>query len=411
MLAIAFPRPNLPTFAVWALKQAQAIQRQGVDIQVVSLVPWLPRFLGRKSATARKYLDCPPRYTWDGLEVEYPRWLLYQFGQLKRQSMKNPGPQQALAWQSVKRRLLKKVREFQPDVIYAHHTWTNGDLARRLGKITGIPFIVTDHDFAEIESCGQYAARQAYHRRVMQAAFCTVAVAKRMEQGMRKHILADGRIRTIYNGADPIPPAMLEKPRPPELQGKLVIHSAGLFYPRKGFPKLVEAFAMVATKYPQAILRISGDGQDRPAVEQVIRDCGMETRVTLLGVQPHQQVLQEMAWSDVFALIAIDEPYATVFSEAMSAGKPIIWASDGGFAEVVADGVNGCAVPPLAVAETASALDRLLGTAELRTRMGRTNRDLLESTLTWDANAAAMTMLFRAAGSQPANNGCPPAGN
>ena len=397
MLAIAFPRPNLPTFAVWALKQAQAIQRQGVDIQVVSLVSWLPGFLASRSATARKYIACPPQHDWDGLHVEYPRWPLYQFGRLKRQSLRNPGPQQAIAWRFIKGRLLRKIRDFKPDVIYAHHTWTNGDLARRLHNATGLPFVVTDHDFGEIDSCGDYPARRAYHRRVMEKAFCTVAVSKRMESGMRRHILADGRIRTIYNGADPMPPEIVSRPRPPELQDKLIVHSAGLFYPRKGFPKLVEAFARVAAKYPHAHLRISGDGQDRPAVEKAVAESGLAQRITLLGMQPHEQVLQEMAWSNIFALIAVDEPFGVVFSEAMSAEKPLVWASDSGFAEVVSSGINGWAVAPLSVDEAAAALDKLLGDPQGRARMGAVNRALLESRLTWDANAGAMVSLLGAA--------------
>ena len=397
MLAIAFPRPNLPEFAVWALKQAQAIQRQGVEIEVVSLVPWLPRFLARRSATARKHIGCPPSHDWRGLHVAYPRWPLYQFGRLKRQSMKNPGPQQVIAWCFARCRLLHEVRRFRPDVIYAHHTWTNGDLARRLKRLTGIPYVVTDHDFGEIESCARYPARRAYFRRVMGNAFCTVAVARRMEDSMRRCISEGARACTVYNGADPMPPGILERPRPPELQGKLVVLSAGLFYPRKGFPKLVEAFARVAPNFPSAVLRICGDGQDRPAVEKAVRESGVGPRVSLLGMQPHERVLQEMAWCDVFALIGRDEPFATVFSEAMSAEKPIIWPSDSGHAEVLADRINGCVVPPLAAAEAAAALASLLGNAEDRGRFGAANRALLESRFTWDANARAMVDLFGAA--------------
>jgi glycosyltransferase involved in cell wall biosynthesis len=45
----------------------------------------------------------------------------------------------------------------------------------------------------------------------------------------------------------------------------------------------------------------------------------------------------------------------------------------------------------------AAALARLLGDAGLRERCGRAGRELLESRLSWDANAAMMEQFFRGA--------------
>ena len=97
-----------------------------------------------------------------------------------------------------------------------------------------------------------------------------------------------------------------------------------------------------------------------------------------------------------FALIGGDEPFATVFSEAMSAGKPIVFASDGGITDVAKDGVHGLSVEPGDARSAVAALDRLLGDAELRARLGRGASELA-SQLTWEQNARNVAELFKAA--------------
>ncbi|MEI8332011.1 MAG: glycosyltransferase, partial [Methanomicrobiales archaeon] len=109
---------------------------------------------------------------------------------------------------------------------------------------------------------------------------------------------------------------------------------------------MVDAFAPFAARHPEALLRIAGDGDLRPDVEARIQAHQLHGRVQLLGLVDHSTVLQEMAWSDAFILIGYDEPFATVFSEAMAAGRPIITASDGGINDVLINHVHGIAVPP-----------------------------------------------------------------
>jgi glycosyltransferase involved in cell wall biosynthesis len=106
--------------------------------------------------------------------------------------------------------------------------------------------------------------------------------------------------------------------------------------------------------------------------------------------------MQYMAWCDAFALIGGDEPFATVFSEAMSAGKPIVFASDGGITDVAKDGVHGLSVEPGDLASAVAALDRLLGDADLRARLGRGAAELAAQ-LTWEQNARNVSELFKAA--------------
>jgi glycosyltransferase involved in cell wall biosynthesis len=392
MLATYFPKPRNALMGNWALAQAHAFQRQGMEVEVISLTAWVPRWLARTPG-AKAYALCPPCHHWDGLPVYYPRWPVYPVRPLRAWSDRYPLPFMTAGWYAARGALLERIRLFQPHVLYAHHTAVNGFLAARLSPRVGLPFVVTDHDLGEIAACAQWPARKRLFQFVADRSAAMVAVARRMENELRA-LFPHARTCTVHNGTDPVPEAFWNAPRPQELAGKVVVFSCGHFYERKGFPLLVEAFAPVAARHPQAVLRIAGDGATRPQVIQAIDRHNLQGRVILLGKLDHSAVLQEMVWSDFFALVGWNEPFATVFSEAASAGKPIVCANDGGFADVLEDGVHGFAVPPRNAAAATAAMERLVADSALRQRMGAAAKQLFESSLRWDHNARRMKEIF-----------------
>jgi glycosyltransferase involved in cell wall biosynthesis len=391
-LAGYFPKPNNPFMGTWALAQAQALLRHGLDLKVLSFTSWVPA-IAAVTRGARTFAGCPPRHRFGDLEVEYPRWLLYQAGPPKRWAHRDPRRQLALAWWSARGALRRAVSRHRPDVVFAHHTLTSGYLAARLREEGGPPFVVTDHDFDEIADCGRFPGRRAAFARVAGRASALVSVSRRMEADVRR-IFPGAPAVTVWNGVDAPPPETLAGRRTPGAGGGPVVFSCGLFAERKGFPLLVRAFARAARGNPGARLRIAGDGDGRSSIEAAIREAGAGDRVTLLGLLPHGEVLREMADCDLFALPSWDEPFATVFLEAMSCGRPIIWGSDGGISDVARDGVHGLAVAPRDEPAAAEALARLLADPAARERMGAAARDLHREKLTWQANARAMEELF-----------------
>jgi glycosyltransferase involved in cell wall biosynthesis len=394
MLASYFPRPGNRALGNWALSQAQAFQRQGIDVRVVSINPWIPKFLSKNGAAS--YAECPPFVSWDGLPAYYPRCLWYPVRPFKQYEFKAPKFPMALAWRTAGDYLQRTVSEFKPDVLYAHHTAVNGYLAERLHQCFKIPYLITDHDFTEIAACADLPKRKAHFDKVIRSCSRMIAVAHRMEAEMVS-IFPQAKTCTIWNGTDPIPEAIRTQPRPADLAGKVVLFSCGAFYRRKGFPLLIKAFAKVAGRFPEAVLRIAGDGEDRTAVHAAIRENNLSDRVHLLGFQAHDKVLTEMSWCDAFALVGWDEPFATVFTEALSAGKPVVSASDGGITDVVRQNEHGLLVEPKSVESAAAALAELLADSRLRAQLGANAKMLFERGLKWDHNALRMKALFEEA--------------
>lgn len=397
-LATYFPKPDNELMGPWAMKQAQALLRQGADVRVVSFTSWVPRIFAH-SRGARAYAECPSTHTWGDLRVDYPRWLVYQVPPFKKWANRDPRRQMAIGWWSAKRVLEKVIREFRPDVVFAHHFAVNGYLAERLHARYGIPYVVADHDFDEVEDCRVYPKRKDVFSRVATDAFRMVACAHRMEEEF-KALFPEARTMTLPCGTDPVPSEAWKTPRPPEIAGKRVVFSSCAFYARKAVPLLIRSFAAIAERNPDAVLRIAGDGDERPNVESSIQETGLGDRVQLLGFVPNSRVIQEMVWADVFALVGWDEPFGVVYLEAAAAGKPSVWCYGGGVNDYFKNEEHGLAVPPKDPVATAAALDRMLTDGQARKRMGDAARHLLETQLTWDANAKAMMDVFRAAVNQ-----------
>lgn len=400
MLATFFPKPGNRLMGTWALAPAQALLRNDVDITVVSPTGWVPRHLNRVPGLERlgSWADSPQAFDWDGLRAEYPRWLWYahRTGGLGAWARRRPLPQLTLGWRSIRAALERAVREHQPDVIYAHHASISGYLALQVHRATGVPYVVIEHDHGEIADCARYPARFALYDEVIGSAAGVVTVATPMRDALTS-LFPRARAHVVHNAAELPEPALSDVPRPRELDGRVVVLTAAHLYERKAVPLLVDAFARIADRHPTAVLRIAGDGEDREAVERAVGAAGLGDRIHVLGRTPHAQVIQEMAWADVFALVGWDEPHAIAHMEAMAAGLPVVCADDGGIMDIFADGVHGYAVPPRNVDATAQALDRLLGDEPGRKRMGAHARALVAESHTWDEHARCLIEVFREA--------------
>lgn len=169
------------------------------SFRVISGNPWFPKIAGKLKAGIRVYSDCPRSHSWDGVEVDYLPMLFYPFGKLDAAFNRVGETLLKIGWLSIKGQLLKIVHEFQPDVVYAHHTVPNGYFALRIHKLTGIPFVVTDHEMGEITACEVFPARRAVYEKVISAAHRMVSVAGVMRKDMER-VFPQAHCEVLHNG-------------------------------------------------------------------------------------------------------------------------------------------------------------------------------------------------------------------
>ena len=394
-LASYFPKPDNPVMGTWALCQAQAFARQNVDLRVVSFTSWVPPILARSSG-AKAYANCPASHTWDGdVEVVYPRWGYYPINPIKKWSYGHPEPYLKFAFKTAKKRLIYEIETFQPDVIFCHHSLPNGWMVAQLPKQYQRPMFVLEHDFEEIADCATWPKRHAAYKTALTATTALLSVSKPMEADMRR-LFPTQRIFTHHNGIN-IEPVPDHLQRSPDLKDKFIFLAVALFAERKGVPLLVKAFGAIADQYPQAVLRIIGGGPEEELIKETIQTLNLENQVQLIGKRPHDVVLEEMHLADCFALVGWNEPFATVYLEAMAAGKPIISCSDGGINDVVDHGQEAFIVPPKDQAAATKALQFMLDNPATVKEMGRKAKYRIESSLTWDVKTQQLIQHFEAA--------------
>jgi glycosyltransferase involved in cell wall biosynthesis len=390
-----FPRPNNPVIGIWAISQLRALQALGHEIQVISPVARIPqtvqRVLKRGSSAT-----CPPSHDWNGIQAQYPKWSVYPVGPLKGIVRAAPAAFATPGWWQVRQIAEAMLNDFRPEVIFAHHAAFGGYIASRLSAKSGVPWFVTDHDYLELESCRTNPLRWRHHRSVLRSVTQWFAVSERMRLIM-SDLFPEIPSRTLYNGAESISPEMRCKPRPPEYASAKLVFSAGYFYRRKNVPVTVRAFDAVAAAHPESIFLLAGEGETESEVRLVIAGSRHRNRIRFLGPLDHSAIMQHMCWADVFISVGENEPFATVFSEAMMAGTPIIFGQDGGIADKARSGVHGIGVEPGDLKSSVAALDTLLSDDDRRRAMGRAARELAENELTWTANATALARIMAAA--------------
>jgi glycosyltransferase involved in cell wall biosynthesis len=114
---------------------------------------------------------------------------------------------------------------------------------------------------------------------------------------------------------------------------------------------------------------IAGDGPDRQRLEQRARDLAIANRVTFLGSQPRDRVVELFAAADATVLSSSWENFPHTVVEALAVGTPVVAMEAGGISEVVRDGVNGLLVPAGDTAALADALRRYFADTALRERL------------------------------------------
>ena len=179
--------------------------------------------------------------------------------------------------------------------------------------------------------------------------------------GARPH-----RVRTVYNGIDPS--AFSARDAEPD---QPVVSWLGRIDPIKDIETLVEGFAVVNAKRPDARLRLYGRipataAAYRAKIDALITDLGLVDVVTFEGGVAESADAYRDAQLGVLSSISEGFPYSLI--EAMACGLPAVATGVGGVSEAVAD--TGIVVPPRAPELLGEAIVELLDDTPRRRRLG-----------------------------------------
>lgn len=281
------------------------------------------------------------------------------------------------------------------DLVYERYTlWSYA--AMEWARDRGIPALL-EVNGARVEEATMQgtlidrAGAERVAERAVGAASALIAVSEGVADHLRRRFDAGDRVHVIPNGVDPerFPERLLEE----RAQGErpFTVGYVGGFRPYHGLETLVEAFALLRERHPEAQLRLVGEGNVSDEVALRIERLGIAEAVLLPGaLQPHE-VPAQLAQMDVgVAPYAVSHAsYASPLKvlEYFASGIPAVGSGVEQHGDLIREGETGFTFESGDAGSLAELLDRLARDASLREGLGRAGRELVLARYTWDAVA------------------------
>jgi glycosyltransferase involved in cell wall biosynthesis len=257
--------------------------------------------------------------------------------------------------------LTELLHRYRPDLIHAH-SGKAGLLGRMASAIARVPSIYTAHGFSFADGIPFSRKMMAWAGKWVgaRAGSYTIAVSEaECRLARRYNVVRPGRTVVIYNGVEESAYRAA-----PEVDPPVIAMVARFSFPKRQ-ELLIRAFSRISG---DARLWLIGDGPTLSSARLAARNCIARDRIVFWGDRGN--VPELLAQAQIAALISQHEGFGLSLIEAMSVGLPVIATKVGGMREIVRHGATGLLVPPNREMALAGAIERLVGDAEERKRMG-----------------------------------------
>lgn len=285
------------------------------------------------------------------------------------------------------------------DIIWAEN-YAGQYYARRLRRSVGVPIISfigvlgilqdIKSNFARISTPSEalyfatrYLAQAAvylapWQYNTMRYSDHVVAVSDASRKALLREVtIPENRITTVYPLIDPglfLPDPGLRA----NMRGALglrpadrVLLMSGVAYKQKGFEIGLRAFFDLRKSVPDLKLIIAGDGPERPRLQKMAADRGLEKSVIFTGALPNSGMPGVYNAADIYVNPTIRwEGLAIVNVEAMACALPVVTSKIGGTAETIEDEFSGFFTRPGDSSDLAQKTLKILETASLAAEMG-----------------------------------------
>jgi glycosyltransferase involved in cell wall biosynthesis len=249
-------------------------------------------------------------------------------------------------------RFLKEFRRIRPDVVHCHNPAPTLQAAIP-AKLTGVRSVIaTRHSL--VAPPYNRAEEIAFN---FTARFCDwiVGICDATCENLRRTPGAlRNRIVRVYNGVDALPAASSEAQ--PQKEGTTLLF-VGRLAPIKNLSTLIQATAHALPRVPDLHLWIVGHGSERPALEALVQQLGIDGHVTFWGERI--DVAGFFSAADLFCMSSTSEGLPMSLLQAMSVGLPAVVTNVGGMAEVVRNAHAGLTAPVKDAAQMADAIVQL----------------------------------------------------
>lgn len=193
-----------------------------------------------------------------------------------------------------------------------------------------------------------------------------------------------------------------ESPKKEKSGDTIDVLFVGRLEKRKGIDLLLEVVPDILQRFPEVVFHIVGDDSIPTLGGHTYREvfeqqnaqlCG--TRVHFYGKVEEDSLRGHYAGCDIFVAPSRFESFGLIYVEAMMFGKPVVGCDVGGIPEVVDHGVTGLLVPPDNSDALRSAVEDLVGNADLRMQYGLAGKKRYEQCFTDSMMAAFSVEIYQ----------------
>lgn len=168
---------------------------------------------------------------------------------------------------------------------------------------------------------------------------------------------------------------------------KVIIFVGGLddqhFF--KGVPVLLESFATISKKFPEARLLVVGDGNLKSKFKELAKSLNLGSKVSFVGWVNNDALPDYYRLADIFVLPSTEstESFGIVVAEAQACGLPVVVSDWPGVRSTLADGQTGLLVRPKDAQDLSNKLIQLLSDEDLCHSFGQAGRGRAAALYDW----------------------------
>jgi mannosylfructose-phosphate synthase len=293
------------------------------------------------------------------------------------------------------------------------HYWDGGVAGQFLADTMSVPHLHTPHSLGSwkreqmrqgrpdgegtLETEFNFSERITHERALYRACDQIIATTPvQFEVLVQDYGVPSELIRMIPPGYDdsrffPVSPSTRDLVRTKlGFEGKVIV-ALGRLATNKGYDLLVEAFAVVAERDPEARLHLAVGGDELDGVEKaVLYDVKAKVamlrltdKVTLAGYVPDDQLADLYRAADVFVLSSRYEPFGMTAVEAMACGTPTVITTHGGLYKAVSYGRHALFADPFDPYDLGITILKALKYDKLKWRLSRMGAHKARSLFTW----------------------------
>ena len=262
----------------------------------------------------------------------------------------------------------------RPEVVHLTASLLSGlapSLKERLGAVVTCG-LLGEEDFIARMAEPYRSQAHDWLRRNASAVDLYFAPSLENARAMRKYLAApEEKVRMVRAGVD-TDLFRIGETRPSR---PFVIGYLGVVIPRKGLEVLAEAFARIAPRHPEAVLRVAGKVLDEPCREQVRRrlaEAGLAGRCEFLGEVDTRTKVEFYQRCNVFSQPSLfAEARGAAAVEALSCGAPLAVPDTGIFPELLEETEGGELFACGDALKLAATLERFVGDPKRAAEIGR----------------------------------------